>query len=404
MRIPFALALLALTLTPGVLNAQGVLPPDAPETARIRIGPVALQPRLEIRELGVDSNVFNDAEGPKEDFVFAIRPGADARLRFGVVRLAYRGWTEGIYYRKYEDERALNNYGEFRAELRLARVVPYFSTAGLSTQERPNAEIDLRADRAERTFEYGAHVALLSRAGLHVSVQQHRNRYAPGQQIEGEDLANQLNEKDRTYQGALRLALTPITTVSLTAARESMTFELSPDRDSRSFRFGPQIDFDPTGLLSGSAFVGYRRFTPTDPDIPGYRGVVARTSVAVTLPETRFVGRLSRDVSYSYLEPAPYYVMTGAGLTVNRRLVGAIDLQIHGSRDRLDYRTRLSAGDAADAGADTLQVLGAGLGYRLPSSARVGLVFELSARDARREGHSFDRRRIFGTFTYGFEQ
>lgn len=400
----FTFVLLALVLAPAVLRAQGVLPPDAPDTARIRIGPVALQPRLEIRELGVDTNVFNDADGPREDFVFSIRPGADARLRFGAVRLSYRGWTEGIYYRKYEDERAVNSFGEFRGELRLARVIPYFSIAGLETQERPNAEIDLRADRVERTFEYGAYVALLSRTGLHVSVQQHRHRYAPGQEVDGEDLARQLNEKDRTVQAALRLAVTPITTLSVTAARESMTFDLSPGRDSRSVRFGPQIDFDPAGLLSGSAFVGYRRFEPTDPDIPDYRGVVARTSVAVTLPETRVTGRLSRDVSYSYFEPAPYYLMTGAGITVNRRLVGAVDLQVHGSRDRLNYRTRSSAGADVAPGVDTLQVLSAGLGYRLPSSARVGLVFEISARDARRDGRSFDRRRIFGTFTYGFEQ
>lgn len=404
MTLRLTVALLILVLAPGAVTGQTVLPPDAPDTARLRIGPVSLQPRFEIREIGLDTNVFNDAEGPREDFVISVRPSAEARLRFGSVRLAYLGWTDAIYYRKYKDERALNNFGEFRAELRLTRIVPYFRTSGLSTQERPNGEIDLRADRAERSFEYGAHIALLSRTGLHVSMQQHRHRYAPGQQVEGEDLAVQLNEKDQTLQGALRVALTPITTVSLLAARESMTFEFSPDRDSRSVRIGPQIDFDPAGIISGSAFVGYRRFDPSDPDIPEYHGVIARSSVAVTLPETRVTLRVSRDVAYSYLETEPYYLTTGAGLTVNRRLIGAVDLQLHGSRDRLDYRTRVSAGQDTPGGTDTLKVLGAGLGYRLPTSARVGLVFEISARDARRERRSYDRRRLFGTFTYGFQQ
>lgn len=405
MRIVCGAIALGLLVAPCGAEAQGVLPPDPPDTARIHIGPIALQPRIEIREMGMDSNVFNDAEGPKEDFVIAVRPSADARMRFGGIRLMYRSWTDAVYYAKYKDERALNNFGEFRSELRFRRIVPYFTTSGVSTQERPNAEVDLRADRAERTIEYGAHVALLSRTGVHVSMRRHRTRYAPGQLVDGEDLAIQLNARDRALQGALRVALTPFTTISLTAASESTTFELSPDRDSRSVRFGPQLDFDPAGVITGSASVGFREFTPGDPDIPPYRGVIARTSVAVTLPETRVSVRFSRDVSYSYSDTEPYYLTMGGGITVNRRLVGAVDVQLQGSRDRLDYRSRLSAPDSGGAGGtDTLQILGAGIGYRLPSSARIGLVFELSARDARREQRSYERRRIYGSFTYGFEQ
>lgn len=405
MSIRCSAIVLGLLLAPWGVQAQGVLPPDPPDTARIHIGPIALQPRIEIREMGVNSNVFNDAEGPREDFVVAVRPSADARMRFGGVRLLYRSWTDAVYYRKHREERALNNFGELRAELRFPRVVPYFLTNGLSTQERPNAEIDLRADRAERTIEYGTHVALLSRTGVHASVRQNRIRYAPNQLVDGEDLATQLNARDRTVQGALRVALTPFTTVSLTAARESSTFELSPDRNSRSVRFGPQLDFDPAGVITGSALIGFREFTPADPDIPPYRGMIARTSVAVTLPETRVALRLSRDVSYSYSDAEPYYLTTGGGITLNRRVVGAVDVQLQGSRDNLNYRRRLSgAGAEIAAGADTVQIVSAGLGYRLPSAARIGLVFELTARDARRKQRSFERRRIYGSFTYGFQQ
>lgn len=400
----FAL-LSGLVLLPSVVQAQGVLPPDPPDTAKVRLGPIAMQPRFELTQIGTDSNVFNDAEGPKEDFVVSIRPGMDARLRFGPVRLLYRSWTDAVYFRTYKEERSLNNFGQFRTELRFSRVVPYFTTTGISTQDRPTPEIDLRAEYAQRTLEGGVVFALLSRTGVSMSVRRDRTKFAPDQSVGGEDLATQLNADHTTLQGGMRVALTPFTLLSLTAAQESTRFSLTPERDSTSVRFGPQVEFDPEGILTGSASVGFRRFTPTSPDIPAYRGLIAQMSVAVTFPTTRVATRFTRDVSYSYSDVEPYYVLTGGGVTVTRGVGGPFDIQATASRDRMNYRSRLSATEIGGlAGAETVETVGGGVGYRLQSKARIGLNYELAVRDARSERRAYNRRRVFGSFIYGFQQ
>ena len=49
---------------PGAASAQ---PADAPSSGAIRLGVVALDPRLRVTQIGVDTNVFNTAENPQRD-------------------------------------------------------------------------------------------------------------------------------------------------------------------------------------------------------------------------------------------------------------------------------------------------------------------------------------------------
>ena len=55
-------------------------PPDPAENARVRMGPFSVRPTLIIRDVGIDSNVFNASGIPQEDFSFT----AGARVDVGV--------------------------------------------------------------------------------------------------------------------------------------------------------------------------------------------------------------------------------------------------------------------------------------------------------------------------------
>ena len=121
------------------------------------------------------------------------------------------------------------------------------------------------------------------------------------------------------------------------------------------------------------------RFTPRSDALPEYSGLyVATTLTYVMLGRTRFDWNVSRDVRYSFEETDPYYLETGTRLTVTQQLVGRFDVQGIGGRQRLEYR----AGGARDIPRiDHLDVLGAGVGYRV----RENLRFAINGEYARRE-------------------
>jgi hypothetical protein len=395
--------LLLLTAGVGPASGQtgGQMPPDPADNARIQAGPLSVNPRLELVNVGVDSNIRDEAFDAKEDFTATLRPSLDATLRFGRGRLRYRGSLDAVYFHTYKDERSINRSGEIRLEARLTRFVPYVSVAGLATRERPNREIDLRARRTTQTVAGGASLLIFSRTSIVGEVKREIFRYDATEFFRGENLSRGLNERRTTINGGLRLALTPLTTLSLTAAAEQDRFDASPDRDADTLRIMPALEFDPSALLAGSVSVGFRRFKPLHGTMPPFRGVVAQVSTRYTLlGRTRFALQASRDLDYSYLVDEPYYLRTGAALTITQAVGGPFDVQVSGGRDRLEYRTAI--GSAEEAGTDTTDVGGGGIGYRLADTARIGVNIEFTRRRSPVVLRAFDRRRIFGSLTYGF--
>jgi hypothetical protein len=64
--------------------------PD-PESARVRFGPLWINPSIALPNLGIDTNVFNEpsSASPKTDFTMTVTPKADLWLRMG------RTWLSG---------------------------------------------------------------------------------------------------------------------------------------------------------------------------------------------------------------------------------------------------------------------------------------------------------------------
>ena len=57
--------------------ARGQDVPTPEDAARFRFGPIRFTPVLNITNLGVDSNVFNEADDPKSDNTAVFGPLAD---------------------------------------------------------------------------------------------------------------------------------------------------------------------------------------------------------------------------------------------------------------------------------------------------------------------------------------
>jgi hypothetical protein len=81
--------------------------PDPEQTGRYRLGFIRFTPSMNLTNLGVDTNVFNEVEDPKEDFTAVFGPKAEFWSRlgprahiYGSVGLDYQ------YFHEYESQRS----------------------------------------------------------------------------------------------------------------------------------------------------------------------------------------------------------------------------------------------------------------------------------------------------------
>jgi hypothetical protein len=200
--------------------------------------------------------------------------------------------------------------------------------------------------------------------------------------------------------------LTVLTSVGLKYERQRDAFRFSPLRNTDSFRVMPGVEFNPRALVSGSAWVGYRSFTPNDAMLPAQAGLVSELGLSYTLlGATTFGVSYDRDYQFSYDARHPYFVDDSVGLYVRRALGARLDVVGSAARHRYTYQP-LGGQALLAAEADPVSVtenLGVSLGYRLKRQSRIGFgVSYWSRASALLASQNYDGLRIGTTVNYGF--
>src|SRR5262245_14022670 len=127
MRTRFTLTALFCLLAPLQASAQLPQPPasagssvsidDVRKNYRVHAGPFYVKPAVLLKELGVDTNVFNLACVQKSYFTFTVTPQADVAVpmaRRGLFRVITG--LDAVYYAKYSSERSLDPQVSARLE------------------------------------------------------------------------------------------------------------------------------------------------------------------------------------------------------------------------------------------------------------------------------------------------
>ena len=399
-RVPFVVC---LAVAGCALAAPARAQTQAPETIEsmpIHVGPLGLRPSVSITNVGQDSNVFNDADHPQQDFTATIVPRLVARLRARRLLLSYGSATDIVYFKKFKDERSVNSTTDLKLDVDVGRLQPYASVGWVNTKERMNSEVDIRAPRTQRTLAAGTRMLVASRTAIVVNARRFDLAFDDGVQFRGVDLARNLNSRTDSLDAGVQLLLTPLTTFSMTSSFQRDRFAAAPERDADSLRLLPALRFDPTSLIRGSIAVGYRRFRPLSPELPDYSGLLVQVGVGYTLADrTKFDVDLTRDVQYSFEDLEPYYLSTGGRLTITHQLVGPLDVQGIASRQTMGYRQRQVQNEVRRR--DEVQTLGGGAGYRLRATMRLGLNWELTRRLSPLVERQYVRRRVYASLTYG---
>lgn len=377
--------LLWIALFSGVAHAQLLpAPPDTGAT-RVRVGPFWLTPTISLTNVGVDTNLFNEAEvaDPRQDIALTFAPQTDIWMRMG------RTWMTGnvrqdlVWFRDYRDERSAN--GSYRGGwyIPLTRVSILAEGGYTRSRLRPNDEIDLRAPRRERLAAVTTEVRAGARTYLGARAERRTVQFAGAALFGGQNLRDELDRTRTAGTATFRHELTPMTSLSVEASVSRDRFTYSPDRDAEAAQVVAGFRFDPAALLKGHVLIGYQRFAWVGPDIPGYRGPTLSANLSyVARTSTRLSLDALRDVEPSFDPNRPYYLQTGMSATLTQRIFGPVDVQGRAGVRVLDYRARATGLGTVSARRDHVTLLGFGVGYRPSRSTRVGAEIETQRRSS----------------------
>jgi hypothetical protein len=415
-------ALLVALAIPAAASAQ--TPPttpidDARENARVHVGPFYATPTIQLKELGVDSNVYNVyGDNQQSDFTFTLAPKMDVALPFAKRALIQAtAGADLVWYSKFDAERSIDPQVDLRARVFLHRITLFGGGDYLNTRQRPNQEIDLRARRVEDSANAGVEVALTPEVSVSVAGRQLRTRYDSAAEFDNTSLQRTLNRNTDVLEVRTRYRLTSLTSLAVRYDLLQDKFPLFPERDSQSYRVMPGIEFKPRALINGSAFVGYRSFTPSDATVlPEFNGLVAQLGLSYTLlGATTFGVSYSRDLTYSYDELQPFFIDDSAGASIRRALGRRFDVLVSADRHAYRYKDLVTSAQPATALSiaepivprperiDTTWNYAGSIGYRIGRDGRIGFGVSYWTRESTtRQFRNYDNLRFGSTMSFGF--
>src|SRR5262245_11980093 len=119
-------------LVPSLLVASAATAQQAPsrdpiDDTAVRVGPFGLTPVIVLRDVGRDTNVFNEASNVKSDFTATISPKLDVLVHPGPVLFTLTTSSDYVYYQTYKSERGTSFGSSLRADFTFGPVRPFVS-------------------------------------------------------------------------------------------------------------------------------------------------------------------------------------------------------------------------------------------------------------------------------------
>jgi hypothetical protein len=378
-----AVALVAVLAVASPARAQEQEPV---KDGRFVTGPLAWTPTFELRDAGIDSNVFNTPTDPKEDVTATARSQVDSVLKLGLLRATTVGSLGYNYFEQYTSQRGLNRRVATHLEVPTMRLSPDVTASWARVKERSGNEIDIRTPRTDLAYAGGLQARLTSKLSIIATVGRQKSTYDSGVTFHDTEIARQLNRESTMAIVTARVALTPLTSLSIdgTAAHDSFPFR--PVAATDNGRIDARLEFAPDAIIRGAASVGYHSMQPyytqtTRATTAAFSGITSSVDLGYTLlGVTRFLAHFARDANYSlYVESAvlPLDVRRSAD---SQRLFGPIDLDVRGSLERLDYPQT----EAEPAYLDTAETLVGGLSIQVSREAVLSLLYDNSERRSAR--------------------
>jgi hypothetical protein len=381
-------------------------PAAAQELGRIRLGSAGLTPTIAVTNMGIDGNVYNTPENPQRDFTATFTPNLRTVLTLGPSRLTFNNGFSLVYFKDSDSQRSAGTTNTFQWEVPVNRFRPYAAYTFNHSTARPNIEIDTRAEHTITGVLAGTEVRLAPRVSILVEAQHSLTRFGQDVMFLGTPLRQVLDRSTDSLEGAVRYDLTPLTRLMFSADIQRERFLLTDNRHSKGLTLRPGVEFSPSALIRGSAWLGYRKFNIDNALVNDFSGISTAVDLTSTLREaTRLSVRVEREPVYSISEFQPYYVQTGVFASVARRLRPSWEVNVGMGRQWQDYEVATAALPGSIGPAIPLVEMSyqytyqAGMAFRLSSSITFGVTGEYARR---RFGLApdYNATRLFTNVTY----
>ena len=410
-------ALLLAWAIPVAAAAQSDAPApinEVRQNSRLHAGPLYAKPTLQLRELGIDNNVYNTyGDQQLSDFTATFMPKLD--LSVPVAKRALLQATTAadlVWYAKYAGERSIDPQLVLRGQIFLRRVTVSGERGYVNTRQRPNQEIDVRARHVDETLTAAVEVAVTPEMTVKAAGHRLSTRYDDAAEYDNTRLQRTLNRETDGLEIKTRYRLTSLTSLAVRYDNLRDRFPMSPGRNSDSFKVMPGVEFKPRALISGNAYVGYRAFTSVDPTVlPNFKGLVAQLGLSYTLlGATTFGVSYNRDLTYSYDELQPFFIDDSVGASVRRALGRRFDALVSADRHAYEYKDLLRSRTTTVPDApridptriDTTWNYAANIGYKVGREGRVAVGVSYWHRDSTtRVFRGYDNLRVGTTMTFG---
>jgi hypothetical protein len=388
----------------GVVSGQETVPPDPSESARFQWGALRFTPGILVSDIGVDNNVFNDPDHQLSDSTAAIGPAINFWTHAGTLRIIGKGSGQYLYFKKFDDQRSWNTTDEVRLELPLSRFKPFAVGGYSNTRQRPGFEIDSRARLSTNLVTLGTRLDFSGTTGLILSGTRMTTAFDEKETFLGSELANALNRHSDTEQLELHYRLTPLTSLVVTTEATQDRFDHDRLRNSDSYAVKPGFEFKPFALISGKVSAGFRHFNVLNDSVEDFQGLVAAIDAKYTLTtSTRIAALVSRDMAFSFEEQFPYYTLTLSAVELKQRVSTSWDAVVRAGWQTLGYHAVLT--NAANVPfADRGRFYGAGVGYLVGETLRIGFDANYYSRDSQQNVRNYNGLRAGASVSYGIPQ
>ncbi|WP_207478451.1 outer membrane beta-barrel protein [Arenibaculum pallidiluteum] len=416
--LPTAVSAIAILIgTATVAQAQqqpNQVPPDAarPSGALERGASVVDRQRPEFDPLGIragsflifpqveagvtwDSNVFASEDNSESDFLLELSPSVTARNESGVHFLQLRAGADIGRYVDQSSEKYIDFLANAAGRYDIARETRLSGELGVRGDHEAGGDPDSPTDRAE-PVDY--------RVGLaQIGLRQGFNRFAvsAGGSVEYRDyddvrrrdgLDADQDFRDRTIyattlRGSYELQPGIETFVRGTYDWTRYRLEERAQRDSTGWEIAVGSDFDLTGLLTGSAYVGYEQRDYDNDLLEDPSGISAgvRLDWAVT-QLTSVTGEVTRKLEETTSLTVSARERTLLRLGVDHELLRNLILNGTAGVRRDDFQ-----GSTRE---DDYLLVGAGATYLMNRNVYVRGGWDFITRDSNTAGNDYDRHLV----------
>ena len=277
--------LVAAALVASALPAYAAEKEKKKRPGRFRVGPLYLTPKLQLKNAGVDTNVFNQRTDEIADTSVVLSPTTLIAWPIGRrLRLTGETHVDLNYFRRESSERSTDFGGEGRAEVDIARFTFFGAGGGGQSRQRFVIDLDQRVLRHERWASTGFTLNATRRLSATLFGTSRVDEYASFV-VRGVNVKESLDRDELTGSAQVRYVLTRRTTLlgSGDVIEDRFLRQTRADSQlSRSYRYLGGFEFGEKALLRGKLLAGIREF-PASPSAPSYRGPAVATSLSLPL-------------------------------------------------------------------------------------------------------------------------